>query len=968
MRGAWWLRIVRRLCKPISRVQRRQSKQHKLGLRLELLEGRDVPSVAAPDYILFNHTGTASPFGTSGPTGYTPAQIEQAYGINQISFNGTAGTGAGTTIAIVDAYNDPNIKTDLHNFDQQFGLADPTFSVVNQNGGSTLPSSNKGWAGEISLDVEWAHAIAPGAKILLVESNSASFTDLLTAVSYAASQPGVVAVSMSWGGGEFSGEKSNDSSFLPTSANPGVVFVNSSGDSGAPASYPSTSPNVLSVGGTTLNLTGSNAYSSESAWTGSGGGISAYESQPSYQQGVVTQSTTKRTSPDVSYDANPNTGFPVYQTYGNSGGPWLQYGGTSDASPQWAALIAIADQGRNLAGEGALTNATLMPMLYKLPSADFHDVTSGSSTGSPSEKAGVGYDLATGLGTPVANLLVPALVGGTGNTNNVVTHFAVSISASVTAGSPFSVTVKAENASNAVVAGYTGTVTLTSSDGAAILPGSYTFKSGDAGSHTFTGVVLNSTGSQSVTATDGSGITGTTSANVSASSLSFSVSGIPTTAIAGQAYTVTVDALSSGSLLGSFNATVNLASSDHQATLPGSIKLVGGTATFSVTFGSVGSQSFSVSNPANGAMTGGVSVTVMPGAVASLAFQQQPANTTIGGTDTVTVQEFDAYHNLVTTDSNTQITLVLGSNPGYATLTGGGTVTVKNGVATFSGLSLDAAGSGYNLTASTVVNGNTITATSNNFNVSSTSSNVIEDFESGLGNYYYIGNNYPFAVTTTKAAHDGSYGMSDPGDGNWYFRMDSGAVVSPGDTLSVWVDLAGRANGRAYIGFGTSLYGTDSIVLAPNSNQFMIQNNNNFNYSSIAAATQRYSANSWYRVELDWSTSGAVTAKLYASDGSTLLNSITAANVSVTPGWFAFRSTGYDTYFDTVTDTPNVNNFAAHPASAQAAYLPASTGTSFFLSPAFTGFTTPTVGSGAFLTQQEFWYPGKQQSFEYITL
>ena len=164
-----------------------------------------------------------------------------------------------------------------------------------------------------------------------------------------------------------------------------MTFVASSGDSGAPVGYPAISSKVLSVGGTTLNLNSQGGYLSESGWSGSGGGISAYESQPSYQKGVVTQSTTYRTNPDVAYDANPSTGFPVYDSYNNpASAPWGQWGGTSDAAPQWAALIAIADQGRALAGKAALDGATqTLPMLYALPSSDFHDITSGTQHRQP---------------------------------------------------------------------------------------------------------------------------------------------------------------------------------------------------------------------------------------------------------------------------------------------------------------------------------------------------------------------------------------------------------------------------------------------------------------------------------------------------------------------------------------------------------------------------------------------------------
>ena len=284
---------------------------------------------------------------TSGPTGMTPAEIRSAYGFNSVTFSGgVAGNGAGTTIAIVDAYDDPNIANDLHQFDLAFGLPDPTFTKDNQTGGTTLPAANKSWSTEIALDVEWAHAIAPGANILLVEANSSSFSDLLTAVNTARNAAGVVAVSMSWGGSEFSGETSYDSDFTTPAGHAGVSFFVSSGDDGAPASYPAASPNVVSVGGTTLYL--------ERQQLQQRIGLERQRRRTEqlrisarYQKGVVTQSSTARANPDVSYDADPNTGFPVYDSYNNgTADPWGQWGGTSDAAPQWAALTAIADQGR----------------------------------------------------------------------------------------------------------------------------------------------------------------------------------------------------------------------------------------------------------------------------------------------------------------------------------------------------------------------------------------------------------------------------------------------------------------------------------------------------------------------------------------------------------------------------------------------------------------------------------------------
>ena len=236
--------------------------------------------------------------------------------------------GAGETIAIVDAYSDPNIVSDLATADGYASIpAPPSFTVINQNGAtSPLPSGNTGWGVEISLDVEWAHSIAPAANLLLVEANSSSLADLLKAVDTAASYPGVAVVSMSWGSSEFSSESSYDSNFTTPAGHSGVTFVASSGDSGGVVEWPAASPNVLSVGGTTLSLNSNNTWKSETAWSDSGGGVSRYEPTPSYQSGL---GYSRRATPDVSYDANPNTGFDIYDTYGYGG--VLGVGGTSAA-------------------------------------------------------------------------------------------------------------------------------------------------------------------------------------------------------------------------------------------------------------------------------------------------------------------------------------------------------------------------------------------------------------------------------------------------------------------------------------------------------------------------------------------------------------------------------------------------------------------------------------------------------------
>jgi subtilase family serine protease len=257
--------------------------------------------------------------------------------------------------------------------------------------------------------VEWAHAIAPQASILLVETSSSSLSSLFTGVNYAAAHAHVV--SLSWGTSEFTGENSFDSSFNKS----GVTFTAAAGDSGTGVIYPAASPYVLAVGGTTLSLDASgNRTAAETAWNGSGGGISGAENEPGYQANYPIPATGgARGVPDVAYDADPNTGFYVYDTtpyYGQSG--WFIVGGTSAGAPQWAALTALANQGRVTAGLGYLASTNLAASAeYNAASnsvygANYHDVTAGSNGTGPNTSAAPGYDFVTGLGSPVANNLV----------------------------------------------------------------------------------------------------------------------------------------------------------------------------------------------------------------------------------------------------------------------------------------------------------------------------------------------------------------------------------------------------------------------------------------------------------------------------------------------------------------------------------------------------------------------------------
>jgi subtilase family serine protease len=356
------------------------------------------------------------------PAGLTPQEIRTAYGVDKITFSSgnVSGNGAGQTIAIVDAYNDPNIASDLAAFDAEYGLASPpSFTVVNLGGATTDP----GWALETALDVEWAHAVAPAANIVLVEAASASLSGLFSAVSFAGKLPGVSVVSMSWGTPEFLGESTYDSVFTTPAGHANVTDVAASGDSGAWSGpmYPSVSPNVLAVGGTTLTVTAGGVYSSETGWSGSTGGFSgtdsnffSFETEPSYQVAALQAAGLSygvRTTPDVSWNADPSTGVAAYDSvsYGGQSG-WFQLGGTSAAAPAWAALVAIADQGLATGGKGPLSTAQVLTDLYSLPSSDFHDITSGSNGYS----ATTGYDLVTGLGTPRADAVVAGVLADHG--------------------------------------------------------------------------------------------------------------------------------------------------------------------------------------------------------------------------------------------------------------------------------------------------------------------------------------------------------------------------------------------------------------------------------------------------------------------------------------------------------------------------------------------------------------------------
>jgi len=345
-----------------------------------LLAAVTAPAAAAPAGDWAQPMLRIRPLATTSPTGLAPAAIQSAY-----SFPTALTAGAGETIALVDAYDDPTAAADLTLFSSAFGLpacttANGCFTKVSQTGTSRYPKANAGWALEISLDIEWAHAVAPGARILLVEASSASTANLMAAEDYARAHAQYV--SNSWGGSETRSETSLDSHFVQ----PGVSFFVSAGDDGLPAEWPSSSPNVISVGGTTLHFSGG-VFTSETGWSDGGGGCSRYETasaaQSSFSGYAQVGCGGKRATPDVALDADPASGVSVYDStrYSGQSGWWI-VGGTSASSPMWAARSADA---------GVVVNAAYV---YGSNIA-FRDITSGNNGAA----CLTGFDLCSGRGS-----------------------------------------------------------------------------------------------------------------------------------------------------------------------------------------------------------------------------------------------------------------------------------------------------------------------------------------------------------------------------------------------------------------------------------------------------------------------------------------------------------------------------------------------------------------------------------------
>jgi subtilase family serine protease len=350
-----------------------------------------------------------------GPYGILPAEFRAAYGFNQIR-----NFGQGMTIALVDAYADPNITSDLAFYASYFHLQPCNFQVVQL--GSV---EGQGWDLEESLDVQQACALVPQANIILVEAVSDSNADLFNAVAVAVAPPyNANVVSMSWGSSEFSGENQYDSylcNIVNGNGQP-VTFVAATGDGAHGTYYPSTSPCVVAAGGTTLALAIATTlpnplqlnYGTESAWRDGSGGISTQEAEPSWQVTACAQFQPNgmRCVPDIASDANPAPGVPVYDTYSYAG--WLEVGGTSVASPDWASFFTLVNSARLLAGKPPLSQAAqdLYTIYYSNNyNTDFHDIEMGNNGNCGLDcEAGLGYDLTTGIGSYRANNLFAPLV------------------------------------------------------------------------------------------------------------------------------------------------------------------------------------------------------------------------------------------------------------------------------------------------------------------------------------------------------------------------------------------------------------------------------------------------------------------------------------------------------------------------------------------------------------------------------
>lgn len=389
--------------------------------------------------------------GGSAIATYTPAQIRAAYGLPALptSWSGltsqqAAQFGAGQTVYIIIAYNSPNMLAELNAFNQKFGLPQCVNKTVATNATlplsppsgnqceismvystpsgamtSAVPGYNEGWATELALDVQWVHATAPLARIVVVASADPNINSIAGSIALANRMgPGVV--SMSLGAREGSWVASLEGYFNGS----GMTYVAATGDYGTEVNWPAVASKVVGVGGTTLTYTGGTR--SESVWSGAGGGVSAFLATPTYQTSGIpgVGSLTKRGVSDVSFNADPASGqYTAVMSQGSTSVSWISAGGTSLAAPQWAGVFAITNALKKVGGKNVMTGSEAHTSLYNVAktnyATDFKDITTGSN-GSCSLCIGKsGYDLGSGLGSPNASVLMNRLSGSTSTTSTI---------------------------------------------------------------------------------------------------------------------------------------------------------------------------------------------------------------------------------------------------------------------------------------------------------------------------------------------------------------------------------------------------------------------------------------------------------------------------------------------------------------------------------------------------------------------
>lgn len=392
-------------------------------------------------------SGATSSQEVYGPAAFTPQQLRAAYGVTPLIDQGF--TGKGQTVVIIVSYGSPTLQHDLDEFSQRFNLPHVTVDIRAPIGAVPFDSSDSemtGWAGETSLDVETIHSIAPDAGIVVLTSpvdeteGTAGLPEFRQLEEYAVQNHLGTIISQSWGASEVSLDTQAgrdeilqwDAFYREATTQEHITFVTGSGDNGVTdyktvdrqistiptTSFPSDEPWVLSVGGTRLTANESGTAFKETAWNGSGGGFSTFNSMPSYQQSLPSSVQSKlhghRGVPDVAASADPETGLVI-----DVNGQYQVIGGTSASTPLWAGLAAIANQ---MAGHplGFLNPALYKIGLSSMAKIDYHDITRGNNTYDqgdvhiPGYTASAGWDLVTGWGSPNAEKLLPALVKAAG--------------------------------------------------------------------------------------------------------------------------------------------------------------------------------------------------------------------------------------------------------------------------------------------------------------------------------------------------------------------------------------------------------------------------------------------------------------------------------------------------------------------------------------------------------------------------